>query len=283
MKKLIAFTIKKALPILLLAIITFAAYSQKLPKIQTASLYAPDNIKIDGTPAEWNNKFQADNDPDRIKYTLSNDDKNLYIIVRARALFAGEKLMRGGLTLTIRPMAIKTSSKKAPGDVAITYPLTKDKKVLDNIVFTSNIFQVLKSDTAANKKKIDSLQLALKKMASAAFTEIKVEGVKEIPEPVMSVYNETGVRSAVGFGHRMEFTFELAIPLKYLAANINNEGKLRYNIRLGETPELDPFGGVVDRSAPMPTVNGRELTPDNDNGYMYGVVDFWGEYTLAKK
>jgi len=288
MKKLITAISKQALTVLSLTIIAFAAHAQKLPKIQTASVYAPDNIKIDGTPAEWNGKFQADNDPDRVKYTISNDDKNLYIIVRARAIFAGEKLMRGGLTLTIRPMTVKTSNKKAPDDVAITYPLQTNKQDLDKIVNSSKYFQVLKNDTAANKQKIDSLQKALTKMAFTAFNEIKVEGVKEINEPVMSVYNENGIRCAEGFGHRMEFTFEMAIPLKYLAADINSDGKFRYNIKLGETPELDPFGGVVNRAIapPVMMINGApaaERAPDSDNEFMYGVVDFWAEYTLAKK
>ena len=74
MKKIFLF------PLLFLSIYTCA---QKLPKIQDVNQRAPSNMKIDGKPAEWNDQFLAYNTNVEVFYTLSNDDKNLYLALRA--------------------------------------------------------------------------------------------------------------------------------------------------------------------------------------------------------
>src|SRR5260221_3908569 len=82
--------------------ISAIANAQKLPKVQRISVRAPKNIKIDGTSREWeNDTFRAYNASDRIYYTMSNDDHNLYLIVRATGVFEDDKVIRGGVTLTI--------------------------------------------------------------------------------------------------------------------------------------------------------------------------------------
>lgn len=52
-------------------------FAQKLPGVQTSSLWAPENLKIDGKTTEWNGTFQAYNKAADIFYTISNDDKNI--------------------------------------------------------------------------------------------------------------------------------------------------------------------------------------------------------------
>ncbi|MBC7401019.1 MAG: hypothetical protein H7289_13850, partial [Mucilaginibacter sp.] len=67
---------KLLLPALFLSVI---ANAQKLPKVQTASIAAPTNIKIDGKATEWGNKFQAFNRTTEVYYTLSNSATKLYL------------------------------------------------------------------------------------------------------------------------------------------------------------------------------------------------------------
>jgi hypothetical protein len=79
-----------------LLITHFTAKAQKLPNKQEVSLRIPADMKIDGNAKEWNNKFQAYNKLTNIFYTLSNDDKNLYLVIQATDPIIIEKMIRGG-------------------------------------------------------------------------------------------------------------------------------------------------------------------------------------------
>ena len=69
--------------LILFSCVILSAAAQKLPKVQRASLYAPENIKVDGMLNEWDDKLQAYNYATDVYYTISNDDKNLYITLKA--------------------------------------------------------------------------------------------------------------------------------------------------------------------------------------------------------
>lgn len=74
---------------------------QKLPNVQTGSLRAPVAIKIDGQISEWDNKLQAHNSVDDIRYTISNDDENLYLTLVAPYKEPCRKALRAGITFSI--------------------------------------------------------------------------------------------------------------------------------------------------------------------------------------
>src|SRR5471030_1710537 len=76
-------------------------HSQKLPKVQQESVYAPVNIKIDGTAAEWSYKYKAFDLKNNIFYTISNDDKNLYLIVHTSEPNTINKIYCGGISFII--------------------------------------------------------------------------------------------------------------------------------------------------------------------------------------
>jgi len=67
----------------LLAMLVLGSNAQKLPAVQKESVWAPITVKIDGKAAEWGNKFQAYNSSTEIYYTISNDDNNLYLAIKA--------------------------------------------------------------------------------------------------------------------------------------------------------------------------------------------------------
>src|SRR5476651_452394 len=75
--------------------------AQKLPTVQIGSLRAPANIKIDGKATEWGNQFQAYNNHVEFYYTLSNDDKNLYLTVQATEKEIVRRIMNGGISLVV--------------------------------------------------------------------------------------------------------------------------------------------------------------------------------------
>lgn len=94
---------------------------QKLPNKQQVSFRAPSKLKIDGIATEWGNKLQAYNKSTQIFYAISNDDKNVYLIVQAKYEEIISKIIRGGITLVIN----HSVNKKDPQPVTITYPVLR--------------------------------------------------------------------------------------------------------------------------------------------------------------
>src|SRR5471030_3193728 len=94
------------------------AQAQKLPVVQTISVRAPANIKIDGRATEWGNKFQAYNHSLDIYYTMANDDENLYIVTHAKEMVSIFKITSAGLKIMLN----NRSKASDEGAVAITFP-----------------------------------------------------------------------------------------------------------------------------------------------------------------
>ncbi len=240
---------KVLLTVLLIISASFVANAQKLPKVQQESIYAPTNIKIDGKATEWDNKFQAYNVSNHLFYTLSNDDKNLYLIVFATDDITYSKIIYGGVTLTVADIANKKNK------ITVTYPVSP-MSTSNSILLSAHHF-----DFVANNGK-EALMNSINSHCAAAFKEIKVSGIKGIDDPVSSIYNAQGIKATVLFDNKMAFTYELALPLKYLDFATDH---FRYNIMLnGRTLPEDP----------------RISYPPN---YLDSPTDFSGEYTLAKK
>src|ERR1700744_2069010 len=112
---------KKLLICIPLLAIVISAMAQKLPTVQKESVFAPTNIKIDGKATEWDDQFRAYNNAIDVFYTLSNDNENLYLIVRSKEHNIVDKLIRGGITLTVNHLA----DKKDKSPVTITYPILR--------------------------------------------------------------------------------------------------------------------------------------------------------------
>jgi hypothetical protein len=68
---------------------------------------------------DWNDEFQAYNKSTHLYYTIANDEKNLYLVVKTSDMTTKAKIAAGGLTL-----AINTAGKKKEQDAySLTYPL----------------------------------------------------------------------------------------------------------------------------------------------------------------
>src|SRR4051812_6120351 len=75
--------------------------AQKLPNVQEAALRAPATIKIDGRLNEWKDSLQAYNKATQVYYTVSNDDENLYLAVKADEPRVITKIIDVGITFMI--------------------------------------------------------------------------------------------------------------------------------------------------------------------------------------
>ncbi len=269
-------------PVVKLLILFFlfltTANAQKLPKIQLASLRAPADIKIDGKATEWNNVFQAYNPINRIFYTVSNDDNNLYLIAQMGDSYANEKVIFG-ITFTIK-VPMEKAVGKSTGNITVIFPQPINPRKEDAFRNRTTAARRLMNDTTnAGRGKIDSLSIAGNKQIDNLFKEIVVAGIKDISEPSISIYNSEGIKAVAQFNSHMQYVYELAIPLKYLGIAINNGQKFKYNIKMNGRPAVSSTG------IPTPTI---EMPPNPspsgmDNTFVDYATDFWGEYTLAKK
>ncbi len=252
---------------------------------------APDNIRIDGKTLEWpNNKLKVFNNNNKIFYTVSNDDNNLYLTMRGTYFYGSAKMIRGGVTFTVSRLVDKKARQKDKNSVAVTFPYL-DPETGQSITSSINEYSDMAHDTINRVKDHDSLVLVVNAKTKAALKEIKISGINEIDDTLISVYNTTGVKAMGSFNRAMSFTLEMAIPLKYLGMSVNDAAQFSYNIKLNEPRQQSAKGNNDVASMPMPMVgdmvNGQVLTiaprVNPDHYFLDNTTDFWGEYTLAKK
>jgi len=284
MKKKAQRKIKGILISVFILIISFNIHAQKLVQFQEKSLRAPDNIKIDGKAIEWKNNFQTFNKATSLYYIMSNDDENLYLAIQAKAPNIIKKIFSGGITFTIN----NSDKHTFENSIAITYP-KNDKNGAPNYINLDNRPSPTK-DSVRSKLQADSFMNVLNNKHTTLFKTIGVNGISEIEDKIISIYNESGIKVAALFDNNIEYTFELCIPLKYLGLGLNSVSKFSYNIKLNGAAVNGRDLRVVSASSGDKVVftgndgityNMGEATPQN-LALSYP-TDFWGEYTLAKR
>jgi hypothetical protein len=249
---------------------TFIAVSQ--PNIQKKSVRAPQNIRINGVLSEWSGQLQAHNRIDGIKYTISNDDENLYLTLVAPFKSTCIKAIRGGVTFTIS----KLTDNKREKDItkkSITFPTVKIAQYLSLFSNFETYFTYLR-DTIKYKKNIDSLFRLTNLKANTLFNTIKI-GDKRFP-----VNNSLGIIAAAQFNKKMDLIYELSVPIKYLDLDLNSNQPFSYNIGLSGQPEEVANRKVnTNIAGPTPPPGISSPAPSSDEF----LTDFWGEYVLISK
>jgi len=259
--------------------VVFTTYAQKPPNIQQNSLRAPADIKIDGKATEWKDKFQAYNRATDIFYTICNDDENLYLAIQASEPDVLTKITNRGIVFSINTSGMK----KDENAVSITYPvfdfLYGNKPFIRFANSSMYDFQRL-----AMEQNPDSVSKVANKKLHASEKFVRINGIPGV-DTLLSIYNQQGIKVAEAFDNKMAYSYELALPLKYL--NMNKASKFVYHIML---PGIDvykdlgykftkradgaivaslPPGGVTVQASHLPAVT--------------STTDFWGEYVLTKE
>jgi hypothetical protein len=181
-----------------------------------------------------------------------------------------KKAVAGGMVITISRSEGEKGRKAANDGITVKFPRPQDREMVNGIMGVINQVGSY-DDPVANRKQIDSIVVVADALANKVLKEIGVSGVKNIPDSVISRYNEYGIKAAFQF-NKMQPVIELAIPLKYLDVPASGD-KIRYSIKLNAVP--DKVSGISDAIAP------ENVTPNV--GYALNPTDLWGEYTLAKK
>jgi len=202
-------------------------YSQKLPNKQEKSIWAPATIKIDGKPDEWGN-FQADSKANRIFYTIANDNDNIYLAVMAEDIIAIDKIITGGITLNISADE-KDFNSSASLKVSITFPFITNREADNYATSWHSYIRYKRNSTPAG---LDSVINLLNTKMDKLYKEIKITGVKEIPDSSLSVYNSNGVKAVSHFDPKARYCYEIAVPLSYFPFFKNRKATFYYDLRL---------------------------------------------------
>jgi hypothetical protein len=197
----------------------------KAQSVQEHSIWAPANVKVDGKLTEWDNSLEANNKTVNFSYTIANDDKAIYVAIKSVDQQNSTKIMSGGINITIN-----TDGKKKDKDAfVITFPL------INRAAFAGGRRQRggggfgggqpgQAPDTAAIK--------AMRQEAIASVKEMKVKGFKDIPDSVISIYNEYSIKAAVAYDSNGSLICELAIPLSQLGLSIDKPKDIAYNLKV---------------------------------------------------
>jgi hypothetical protein len=271
-KRTIAIPLRLLLPVLLFSGL---ANAQKLPNIQPAAVKAPANIRVDGNANEWDGKLQAYNTAIQASYTVSNDDKRLYLTLYTTKKEVINKIINGGISFTIN----KGPRKTLIGGTTITYPVfNRDDRPFIN----TNALALIDQESAAAGHKADSLMSTFNNTFSNKAKTIRLSGLKDL-DTLISVYNKDGIKARAAFDDKLFFTYELSIDLKLLEMSASDHTKFNYNIRLNEV-DIDYVPGMeIARNDEGFITKIFVSNPQLANSFASALstTDCWGEYTLV--
>lgn len=275
------------------------AQDAKLPNVQTANS-TPPPVKVDGDLKEWNNTFQAYNKQTKLFYTISNDNQSLYLIVKSTDLPTSNKIVAGGISFVIN-----TDGKKKDKDAfSLTYPVVTRAGGQGGGGGGRGGFGGGGAPGNRNAAPDSATVAAQHKQTIDAAKEIKVLGFKDIADSLVSVYNEYGLKAAIGYDAAGSYTYELAVPLKLLNITPGSAKDMAYHITVnGITANFTPrdgggqgggngggqggggaggggFGGGGNGGRGGQMGGGMGGPGGSD---MFAPTDFWGMYSFAKK
>lgn len=237
-------------------------FAQKPASAQKSNLLAPANIRIDGKINEWNGKFQAYSHHTQFYYTVSNDNRFLYLTIQSTDDVITNRILQGGITLTIN----KSGKKKDLAGMHITYPVLAKR-------FGVNRKNAPEAQTGSIA--LDSFVNAINAQIEEKAKMIRVSGIAGV-DTLISVYNLDGIKAAGLIDHQFNYNYELAISLKTLELNIDNPTKFTYQVMINEIADKDMQ--ITNKGNGMLVV----VLKAPEEKLEQEATDFWGEYTLAK-
>lgn len=266
--------------LLLIAAAALPAKAQKLKDIQEFPASAPPQIRVDGKNKEWNNSFLAHNKRTNIFYTLCNDNKNLYLVIKSDNVENNNKILAGGITFSVNV----DGKKKEKESISLTYPLINrsDRRGQGGGGSRRGMGRAGDRNTAQSAAERDSVTAAVQQSQLAQVKEIKVTGFKEITDTLVSIYNEFGIKASASIDKDRLFFYEMTIPLDKLGISPDSGNEFAYNIKVNGL-EVN-FGGRGGGFGSGGVRGGRSGGGNNiDFQSLTSPTDFWGKYTLNKK
>lgn len=269
---------KTLLIFLFFALIVYQCNAQKLPDVQLNNMAVPAGIKIDGKDTEWNNSFAAENKRISIFYSLTNDQKNLYLVIKAIDKNSLNKIMLGGITFVVN-----TEGKKRAKDAyEITFPVVKTTARMPARVGQNRMNGSGSDNRSPNAQQADSINFSQKRIQLASAKEIKILNFRQLPDTLISIYNEYGIKAVATIDKNGLYFYELALPINLLGLTIEKTDEFAYQIKIngvdlsaGNNFQGNGFGAGRNTgggSGNFPRSNAASTAINVEP------VDFWGKY-----
>lgn len=246
--------------IVALCLMAHSAFAQKIENVQKENAWVSD-LKVDGSPNDWQLPLKAHNKNTGISYTMANDDKNLYLMIQSDQTEKNSKILLGGISLYVNNEGKKNTDEAA----SITFPVT-------NTNFNDARKMVGFVRHQRSQDKPDSVEMAQGNAALSAYKEIGVTGIPAIKDSTLSIYNLHGIKAAASFNNKGDYYYELAVPLDLLGLSATNNGEFAYDIQLNGVNDDESNRGLGRRSR-----NNFDLLD------MITPTDFWGKYKLSSQ
>lgn len=254
--------------------------AQQLPDIQNTAATAPTGIRVDGKLLEWNSSFAAENKRTNVFYTLANDEKNIYLVLKSASQPAVSKIMLGGISMTFN----LKGKKKGDEAFTITYPV-----IARNTTSRGGSQNRQRGTAIANEQsqaQRDSATLVQRRVQLACIKEIKLFGFEEITDSLISIYNEYGIKAAATIDDQGAYCYELAIPLKMLGISSDFSKEMAYRIRLNGRPAANSSASIINQNSSFGGSSRSGFGGGEANAArqeLWSTTDFWGKYSLSKK
>lgn len=287
----------------LVALTLTSAKAQKMSDIQEGSVLAPA-VKVDGKLNEWENNFKASNKSTNLTYTIANDAKNLYLAIQSKDATNTNKIMLGGITLTVNP----ESKKNDKEGFKVTYPVINRQRRPGGgggqggaaggvrIQGGPGGFGQFQDMTQTQR---DSLQRAFSRTQLANAKEIKVFGFKDVTDSLISIYNEYSIKAIATISETGVYMYEISIPLALLEMSADKPKEFSYNVKINGLQigggGFGNFGGGGRPGGAGAGGGGGNVTITRVEGGGGGgglgnfnfqdlitPTDFWGKYILTK-
>lgn len=273
--------------------------AQKLSDVQEGSVWV-SGVKVDGKHNEWENNFKAMNKSTNLTYALANDAKNLYLAIQSKNVTNNNKIMLGGITLTVNPSGKKNDKE----GFKVIYPVVNRRRpggapgagggAATGVRMQGGPGGGFGRFQDMSPMQRDSMQRAVARTQLASAKEIKVFGFKDIPDSLISIYNEYSIKTIASISDEGVFMYELSVPLALLEMSLDEPKEFSYNIKLNGL-QIN-FGGFSGGPRPGGPTGGEGVTVVRVEGSGAGgpvgsfnfqdlitPTDFWGKYVLTKE
>ncbi len=179
----------------------FLPFSGCSPRMIPQSLRQTQPVTADGNLSEWNFPLRYDDKDSKSAYSISNDDRNLYICFNVADRMTQVKILRAGMEVWI-----DTTGRKKK-DIGILYPLPPEKAMNGE---GERPFTMGQRNPEEQRQRPDIS--ALRKRFLEEQTDMKLVGFPGIDDGIMPLQNKAGIAVGVNWDSADRMAYELVIP-----------------------------------------------------------------------
>lgn len=193
---------------------------------------APTNLKIDGKLDEFSDSLANYDKGSKLNYAFAHDANNLYVFVKASGQQEQSKIMAAGISVSVNYRGKKKETS------TVTFPVVDRAAMMSEMRNRGG--QGRESGEARTERTPEqraAMRMEMRKKMLNQYKEIKVNGLAGTNMESVSIYNTYGLKTGINFDAQNNLIYELAIPLKLVNVNLDNE--IAINIKLNgiEIPE----------------------------------------------